>query len=119
MTCVTLAAMPRVLLLLATVLLAFGLALPVDAAAGPDALAAAAADDCDCCPDRQDDEVDCCTWDLGACCPTLVAAATSPHALASTPGPSVAPPLSHPVELPPHGLLERDTGPPPTPPPIG
>ncbi len=110
--------MPRLLLLLATVLLALGLQLPAEAPIGLDALAAAEAEDCDCCPPAEADEADCCTWDLGACHPTLVAAATAPRALPLPASVLDAPPADT-VPLPPHDLLERDTGPPPTPPPIG
>lgn len=105
----------RLLLAIAATLLLVG-SLPTGPAFVGSTLDALTAVD-DCCPD-DGEGADCCDVDLGACCAASVAARL-PEAQAplGTAGPTLAP-VRDAVAF--HGRLPpRDTGPPPTPPPIG
>ena len=73
---------------------------------------------CDCCSDKTpDDGEDCCDSDGGLCCATGVSIALQSTATASEQAPR--PLLESSALTPPHLLLPRAQGPPPTPPPIG
>lgn len=120
--------MPRLFLLLISMLLLVGMRVDVAPSAhGARAeLTAPADDDCHCCPDGDQEKgdegagdegaTDCCDWDFGACCATGTAAAlcsarvrVARHVL----------PLPETRTAVPVHLRPRDNGPPPTPPPIG
>lgn len=73
---------------------------------------------CECCPDKTPgDGEDCCDSDGGVCCVSGVSVALQSTATASEQVP--LPMLESSALMPPHLLLPRAQGPPPTPPPIG
>ena len=73
---------------------------------------------CDCCPDKTPgDGEDCCDTDGGLCCTTGTSVALLAIATHSEQAPLAM--LESSALMPPHLLLPRAQGPPPTPPPIG